>query len=359
MTVHLSHDKCPATMEAGERAVDFSASSSAHRLPPPPPPTPPSPKEEDAPSSSAPPLHVSRVHLEGNAAAHCTSCLEDGGDHRKQCCACLGDERWWSQNITEKSFSDHKMALPSEEPKREEDAMLPSPFQSQQLECLKALGLSGQPVPPLILPGFNLQPHHLPSPPPTPPSSCTSNSATDITLPCVQDEQVEPLDLSCSKKSATAKEEMHSAPGGLVALLQWNLGSNTAVLPLPDKVPSMFAHTEHPGHVKASLPRGDEAPPSRKKAKSEDSQGRRCHFCVFPGCGKVYTKSSHLKAHKRTHTGEKPYVCTWKGCAWKFARSDELTRHFRKHTGQKPFHCHLCGRSFSRSDHLALHMKRH
>lgn len=89
------------------------------------------------------------------------------------------------------------------------------------------------------------------------------------------------------------------------------------------------------------------------------SKQKKLHICHVPGCGKLYGKTSHLRAHIRGHTGEKPYLCEWALCGKRFTRSDELQRHNRTHTGEKRFSCKVCSKKFMRSDHLSKHSKIH
>uniref|UniRef100_A0A336LYK9 CSON008131 protein n=1 Tax=Culicoides sonorensis TaxID=179676 RepID=A0A336LYK9_CULSO len=47
------------------------------------------------------------------------------------------------------------------------------------------------------------------------------------------------------------------------------------------------------------------------RRNNPELEKRRIHHCDFMGCTKVYTKSSHLKAHQRIHTGKSKFMISF------------------------------------------------
>ena len=130
-----------------------------------------------------------------------------------------------------------------------------------------------------------------------------------------------------------------------------------APLPSLPSLPASRSQRRYPGRSTCDCPNCQEA--DRLGPAAEHLCKRNIHSCHVPGCGKVYNKTSHLKAHLRWHTGERPFICNWLFCGKRFTRSDELQRHLRTHTGEKRFACPVCNKRFMRSDHLSKHVKTH
>lgn len=84
----------------------------------------------------------------------------------------------------------------------------------------------------------------------------------------------------------------------------------------------------------------------------DGSKSHKCHVC-----SKSFGRSDMLTRHMRLHTGLKPYSCHL--CGQVFSRSDHLSTHQRTHTGEKPYQCPLCQYAASRRDMITRHLRTH
>ncbi|KAM5363327.1 hypothetical protein ACJZ2D_012068 [Fusarium nematophilum] len=134
-------------------------------------------------------------------------------------------------------------------------------------------------------------------------------------------------------------------------------GSMASQKPLPSSpFPQGVQVPDQP--PKPRMPRRDNSRHSNKSADSadvdmDDSEGETGTVEDGAGSDEESVGADGPRSSKKKKS-QRFYCTDYPPCNLSFTRSEHLARHIRKHTGERPFQCH-CSRRFSRLDNLRQH----
>ena len=74
-------------------------------------------------------------------------------------------------------------------------------------------------------------------------------------------------------------------------------------------------------------------------------------------CRNTFSKSNHLVIHMNNHSWNKCDICT--SGNFELICLTQLKMHLINHMDGKPYHCTIYGKNFSKSNHLLIHMNNH
>ncbi|CAM1503653.1 Fc.00g012440.m01.CDS01 [Cosmosporella sp. VM-42] len=110
--------------------------------------------------------------------------------------------------------------------------------------------------------------------------------------------------------------------------------------------------------AKSKMPRRENSRHSTKSTESvdvdmDDSDGEMDAVDEGAGSDDESVNADGSRSNKKKKS-QRFYCVEYPPCNLSFTRSEHLARHIRKHTGERPFQCH-CSRRFSRLDNLRQH----
>ncbi|KAI1139311.1 hypothetical protein F5Y05DRAFT_344152 [Hypoxylon sp. FL0543] len=128
----------------------------------------------------------------------------------------------------------------------------------------------------------------------------------------------------------------------------------TSPFPQAVQIPDSIEEKQTPAHT----PKRENSQHSRKSrggsedVDMDDSDGET-HGDDGAGSDDESVNADGSKSNKKKKS-QRFYCTDYPPCNLSFTRSEHLARHIRKHTGERPFQCH-CSRRFSRLDNLRQH----